>query len=113
MLLLNDVFERIGSHIAIAAGIVLIAGADAIQNDLGVEVDRRRIEIAKPIKTAGVHPVTVSIYREIKATVNVLVGGDEIFAPEVVEEIVEVDENTVEFVDEEVAEIVEQETEEA
>lgn len=83
--------------------------ADAIQNDLGVEVDRRRIEMGKPIKMAGVHPVTIGIYRDIKAVVNVLVGGEDILVPEVMAEIVAVDEDTVEVVAEEVAEIVDQE----
>ena len=50
--------------------------ADAIEAELGVEVDRRRIELGKPIKVAGEHPVTISIYRTIKATVNVLVTDE-------------------------------------
>ncbi len=60
--------------------------ADAIQNDLGVEVDRRRIEVGSPIKTAGQHKVTVSLYRDIKGTVTALVGVDE--APVAEEEVV-------------------------
>ena len=42
----------------------------------GSNVDKRRVELNKPIKTAGVHPVTVSIYREIKGTVAVVIGDD-------------------------------------
>lgn len=48
--------------------------ADAINAQLGVEIDRKRVELGKPIKVAGTHPVVVSLYREIRATVNVLVG---------------------------------------
>ena len=48
--------------------------ADAINAQLGVEIDRKRVELGKPIKVAGTHPVVVSLYREICATVNVLVG---------------------------------------
>ena len=48
--------------------------ADAINAQLGVEIDRKRVELGKPIKAAGTHPVVVSLYREIRATVNVLVG---------------------------------------
>ena len=48
--------------------------ADAINAQLGVEIDRKRVELGKPIKVAGTHSVVVSLYREIRATVNVLVG---------------------------------------
>lgn len=50
--------------------------ADAIQNDLGIEIDRRRVELGKPIKVVGEYPVDVNIYRTIKATVNVIVAGE-------------------------------------
>ena len=50
--------------------------AEAIQAGLGVEVDKRRVELGAPIKVAGTRAVAVSIYRDIKATVNVLVGGE-------------------------------------
>ena len=51
--------------------------ADAIQAAIDAEIDKRRVELGKPIKVAGVHPVTVSIYRDIKATVQVVVGREE------------------------------------
>ncbi len=51
--------------------------ADAIKSALDIDIDRRRIDISKPIKVAGVHPVSVSIYRDIKAAVNVVVGDTE------------------------------------
>ena len=54
--------------------------ADAIKETLGAEVDRRRIEVGHAIKTAGEHEVEISIYREIKATVKLLVGVDEVAA---------------------------------
>ena len=56
--------------------------AEAIKENLGVEIDRRRVELSHPIKTAGEHEVTISIYREIKATVKLLVGVDEVAAEE-------------------------------
>lgn len=49
--------------------------ADAII-DMGIEIDRRRVELGKPIKQIGEFPVDVSIYRDIKATVNVVVAGE-------------------------------------
>ena len=58
--------------------------ADAIKENLGVEVDRRRVELGNPIKVAGEHAVAISIYRDIKATVTVNVVSDK--APEAPEE---------------------------
>lgn len=63
--------------------------ADAIQEQLGLEVDRRRIELGKPIKQVGTYPVAISIYRDIKGTVSVEVGGESTGEPEMDEESVE------------------------
>lgn len=60
--------------------------ADACKEQAGIDVDKRRIELGKPIKTAGEHEVAVSIYREIKGTIKVRVVG------EGEEEVVEVEE---------------------
>ena len=48
--------------------------ADAIKDQLDVEIDRKRVELGKPIKVAGAHQVDGALYREIRATVTVLVG---------------------------------------
>lgn len=65
--------------------------ADAVKAQLGVELDRKRIELGKPIKMAGSHKVAVSLYREIRATLTVLVGvtADEEVEEEAVEETAE------------------------
>lgn len=65
--------------------------ADAVKEQLGVELDRKRIELGKPIKLAGSHDVAVSLYREIRASLTVLVGvtADEEVEEEVVEETTE------------------------
>jgi large subunit ribosomal protein L9 len=49
----------------------------AILDQLGVEVDRRKIETHGPIKEIGVHVINVAIYRDTKAelTVNVVAEG--------------------------------------
>lgn len=82
--------------------------ADAIQAATGVEVDKRRIELNRPIKTAGIHDVSISLYREIKAVVKLQVGDVVEEAPEApaeAEEAVEAPaEETVEAVAEEDAE---------
>ena len=48
--------------------------AEAVKAQLGVEVDRKRVELRNPIKMAGAHAVEISLYREISATVTVFVG---------------------------------------
>ena len=49
-------------------------------------MDKRRVELKSPIKTAGEHEVEISLYREIKGTVKVLVGSEADFAAEAAEE---------------------------
>jgi large subunit ribosomal protein L9 len=51
--------------------------ADAVKDQLGVEIDRKRIELNRAIKTSGLHAVTVSLYRDIFATLEVQVGAPE------------------------------------
>lgn len=45
--------------------------AEAIADQLGVEVDRRRIETHGHIKEVGPHAVDVAIYREVRASLTV------------------------------------------
>lgn len=54
--------------------------AAAVAAATGIEVDKRDVELTKPIKKAGVHEVTIGIYRDIKATVQALVGSKAIKA---------------------------------
>ena len=54
--------------------------ADAVKDQLGVEIDRKRIERVAAIKTAGVHKVSVNLYREISAVLEITVGDAEWFA---------------------------------
>lgn len=51
--------------------------ADALSKNHGIEIDRKRIELVNPIKVAGEHNVVVSLYRDIKAAVKVLVASAE------------------------------------
>lgn len=68
--------------------------ADAIKAQLDLEVDRKRVELGKPIKVAGTHAVAISLYRDIRATVNVLVGVTEEPAVEETEAVEEAAEAT-------------------
>ena len=62
--------------------------ADAIKAATDLDVDKRRIELGHAIKTAGEHAVTISLYRDIKTTVKLLVGVEEEVVEEAVEEVV-------------------------
>ncbi len=50
--------------------------ADAVKSQLDVEIDRKSVDLRTPIKTAGAHEVSISLYREIKATLSVYVGAE-------------------------------------
>ena len=60
-----------------------------MKDQLGVEVDRKRVERSAAIKQAGIHEVNVNLYREIGATLTVTVGDPSLFAPEAAEAEVE------------------------
>ncbi len=79
--------------------------ADAIKDQLGMDIDRKRVELGKPIKVAGAHTVAISLYREIKAEVVVLVGvtAEELAAEAEVEETAEVAETETAEVETEAA----------
>ena len=49
--------------------------AAAVRAAGGPELDRRKIEIANPIKTVGSHQVSVRLHPEVSATVEVEVAG--------------------------------------
>ena len=68
--------------------------ADAVKKELDIDIDRKRLELKKAIKTAGEHVVALSIYRDIKVDLNLFVGEEKVEEPveeteEVVEEAVE------------------------
>ena len=65
---------RIGEEGQLFGSVTTAQIADAIQAQLGVEVDRKRIGKGATIKTAGRHSIDVNLYRDITASVVVLVG---------------------------------------
>lgn len=93
---------RIGEEGQLFGSVTAANIADAIKDQLGVEVDRKRIGRSQAIKMAGRHEVEVDLYRDINATVVVLVGVDE-----------EAEAPAEEAETEEVVEVVEVEVEEA
>ena len=57
--------------------------AEAIAEQLGVEVDRRKVEVTTHVKEVGSYTADVAVYRDIKAvvTVNVVAEGGAVEAP--------------------------------
>ena len=71
------VFAKVGEEGRLFGSITTVMIGEAIAEQLGVEVDRRKIETHGHIKDVGPHLVNVAIYREVKAelTVDVVAEG--------------------------------------
>ena len=83
---------RVGEEGQLFGSVTTTQIAEAVAAQLGVEIDRKRIERTTAIKMAGVHNVTVGLYRDINATLAVSVGvtaEEPAEAAEVVEEAAE------------------------
>ena len=50
--------------------------ADALKAQHQVEVDRHRIDLKEPIKSLGEHQVTLRLFKEVDATINLIVTQD-------------------------------------
>jgi large subunit ribosomal protein L9 len=51
--------------------------AEKLQSQVGVEVDRRRIDLEEPIKRIGIYPIKVHIMSGLDPVINVVVEGEE------------------------------------
>ena len=70
---------RVGEEGVLFGSITAAMIADALKEAEDIEIDRKRIGLKNPIKTAGKHEVVVSIYRDIKSNLTVVVGNEETF----------------------------------
>lgn len=71
---------RVGEEGVLFGSVTAAMIADALKEAEGIEIDRRRIDLKNPIKNAGEHEVVISIYRDIKSNLSILVGNAETFA---------------------------------
>jgi large subunit ribosomal protein L9 len=62
--------KRVGEHGQLFGSVTANEIADALEAK-GVNVDKRRIELAHSIKTVGVHEVDVRLHREVTAHIQV------------------------------------------
>jgi large subunit ribosomal protein L9 len=71
------VFAKVGEEGRLFGSVTTVMIGEAIAEQLGVEIDRRKIETHGHIKDVGPHVVNVAIYREVKAelTVDVVAEG--------------------------------------
>lgn len=111
------VFAKVGEEGRLFGSVTTVMIGEAIADQLGVEIDRRKIETHGHIKDVGPHIVNVAIYRDVKAELTVDVVGEGHVADEVPvtvvaevegvgadgEPFVEVVEETVEQADSDVA----------
>ena len=67
------VTARAGENEKLYGSITSSDVAEAIQAQLGVEVDRRRVELEEPIRQLGEHAVPVRLHPEVTAEVRVQV----------------------------------------
>lgn len=67
---------RVGEEGQLFGSVTTQQIADKLNEELGLEIDRKKIDLHAPIKTAGEHSVTVSVYRDIKAVFTVNVVSD-------------------------------------
>lgn len=67
---------RVGEEGQLFGSVTTAMIASALQDQEGIEIDRKRIDLNNAIRTAGKHQVEISLYREIKATITVQVGDE-------------------------------------
>ena len=48
--------------------------ANALQDQHKIQVDKRKIQLSDPLKTFGVHTVSVKLYTEITGKINVVIS---------------------------------------
>lgn len=81
------VAARVGEEGVLFGSVTAQMIVDAVKEQTEVELDRRRVELKSAIKTAGTHEVTISLYRDIKASLTIEVGNaEDLFAESAAEE---------------------------
>jgi large subunit ribosomal protein L9 len=75
--------KRVGDQGHLFGSVTANEIADALAAK-GIQVDKRRIELGQPIKSAGLHDVEVRLHREVSVTIQVEVlpiGAESVEAP--------------------------------
>ena len=85
---------KVGEEGVLFGSVTAAMIADAVKAETGVEIDRKRLDIRKAIKTAGAHTVALNIYRDIHVDLQLTVGAE--VAEEETEEVEAVETEAVE-----------------
>jgi large subunit ribosomal protein L9 len=67
---------RVGELDRLYGSITNVDLAEKIQQQFGLEIDRRKIELGDPIKRAGVYSVPIRFGTGVEANLNVVVEGE-------------------------------------
>lgn len=78
---LEDIIVRVEAKVGeegqLFGSVTALMIAESLKEQAGIEVDKKRIDLKTPIKTAGEHEVFVSLYRDVKSILRLVVGGPE------------------------------------
>jgi large subunit ribosomal protein L9 len=72
-----EVKARAGAEGRLFGSVTTSDIADAVQAQLGVEIDRRRLELAEPLKELGAAEVPLRLHTDVVATVKVAVVAEQ------------------------------------
>ncbi len=67
---------KVGELDRLYGSITNVDVAEKLSAQLGIEVDRRRVELGDPIKRAGVYSVVVNLGHGLEPRINVVVEGE-------------------------------------
>ncbi len=75
--LLIKIDAKVGEEGRLFGSVTTQMIADAVEKAIGLEIDRKKIDLKEPIKTAGEHEILISLYRDIRSVVRISVGEEE------------------------------------
>ena len=70
-----EISGKVGNSGRLFGAVSAAAIADAVKEQLGQTIDRRRVIIASPIKAVGDYTVTVGLHTEVSANLKVRVSA--------------------------------------
>ncbi|MBR5322970.1 MAG: 50S ribosomal protein L9 [Clostridia bacterium] len=66
--------EKAGADGRLYGSVTSLDIANALDEQHKIQVDKRKIQLSEPLKTFGVHTVTVKLYTEITGKINVVIS---------------------------------------
>ncbi len=71
------VMAKVGEKERLYGSVTAASIAEELSKTIGREVDKRKVELAEPLRQVGVYDVTIRFTHEIMASINVTVMSDE------------------------------------